>query len=421
MSKTKHLFHIWFLLAFILAGEGIQAQDYDYQGFHFIKKNRKKKRYSFKQYNNLIIIPVRINGSKPFNFILDTGVGHTLITDPSVALALGLPSYRQVDVIGVSNRTVLKAHVSNVRMMQIYKDIVAERHYVIVLEEDILNLSGYAGIPIHGLIGYDFFSRFVAKINYDKRQLTVYNTNKFKYRKRRKDDIIPIKIEDQKPIVEAKIICRDNKKPTSIKLVYDTGAGHALLLYSDSSPGIEVPDKSLDSHLGATLSGNLIGKLGRIQEIKLGRYSLPKVIASFPDSASYVSMKQFTPRNGNIGLGLIKRFHTIIDYPRQRLIIRPNYYFKKPFEYNRIGLEIIARPPSYKSYFIAHTRNNSPAAKAGLKQGDQIIAIDSKVVADMNISEVYGKLYQLKKDARRVVIFVKRGDEFILAEVSKSL
>jgi len=421
MSMTKHLRITWFLLVFILIADGVKAQDY--QGFRFIKKNRKKKRYAFKQYNNLIIIPIRINGSKPFNFILDTGVGNTLITDPSVALALGLPVYRQIEVSGVSNRTVLKAHISNIKTMQIYNDIVAERHYVIVLEEDILNLSGYAGVPIHGLIGYDFFSRFVVKINYDKRQLTVYNTNRFKYRKKRKDDIIPIKIEDQKPIVEAKIICRDDKKPTSIKLVYDTGAGHALLLYANSSPGIEVPDKNLDSHLGATLSGNLIGKLGRIKKIKLGKYSLPGVIASFPDSTSYVSMKQFTPRNGNIGLGLIKRFHTIVDYPRQRLIIRPNYHFKKPFEYNRVGLEVIARPPSYKSFYVAYTRKNSPAAKAGLRQGDQLIAIDNKVIADMNISEVYGKLYDLKEETKKILIFAKRGEEYFMAtlEVSKSL
>lgn len=425
MSKAKSIYITWFLLLFIFVGEGLKAQDY--QGFRFMSPSRKKKRYSFKQYNNLIVIPVRINGSRPFNFILDTGVGHTLITDPSVALALGLPVYREINVAGVSNRTVLKAHVSNISKIQIFKNVVAEKHYVIVLDEDVLNLSGYAGVPIHGLIGYDMFHKFVVKVNYDKRQLTLFNPKTFEYRKRRRDDVIPLLLEDKKPVVEAKVICRDNngkkKQATSIKLVYDTGAGHALLLYANSSAGIEVPSNNIDSHLGATLSGNLEGKLGRIHKIQLGKFTLSRVIASFPDSSSYVSMKQFSPRNGNIGLGLIKRFHTIIDYPSKRLILRPNYHFKEPFEYNRLGLEIIARPPTYKSYHIAYIRRDSPAVKAGLRQGDQIIAIDDKMIANMNISEVYGRLYDLKDDTKQVAIFVKRGEDYFLArlKVSKSL
>lgn len=418
--SIANYFRCGFLVIIFLAGE-LTAQDY--QGFQFTRPNRKKKKASFVQYNNLIIIPVRINGSKPFNFILDTGVGNTLITDPSVALALGLPIFRQIEVVGVSNQQTLKAHVSNIETLQLYKNIVAKKQYVVVLDEDILNLSGYAGVPIHGLIGYDLFSKFIIKINYDRQNLTFYNPQRFKYRKKKKFDEIPITIKDRKPVVNALVVFEKDKQPIPVKLVFDTGAGHALLLYEDSSPKIQVPIRNIESHLGATLSGNLVGKLGRVQQMSIGKFKLPGVITSFPDSTSYVSMKGYSPRNGNIGVGLIRRFHTIVDYTNKRLIMKPNHHFKKPFDYNRLGMEIVAKAPNYRTYYIAHMRKNSPAMKAGLKRGDQILAIDDKMIINMNISEVYGKLYDHKKAVDSISIYVRRGQEFLIAtvKVSKSL
>ncbi|WP_053337320.1 aspartyl protease family protein [Microscilla marina] len=412
MSITNYV-RIFGLLVVLLSGEFIQAQNY--QGFQFKKPHRKKLKRSFTQYNNLIIIPVQINGSKPFNFILDTGVGSTLITDPSVALALDLPMFRKLKVAGVSSQNRLKAHVSNIESIKIFKHIVALKQYVIVLEEDVLNLSGYAGIPIHGIIGYDLFSKFIVKINYDYHKITLYNPERFNYRKKKKHEVLPIRIEAKKPILEAKVWCEQHKQAAPVRLVFDTGAGHALLLYQNSSPGISLPAKTIKAHLGATLSGNLIGKLGKLKQIQLGKYTLPQVVTSFPDSSSYVSMKAFTPRNGNIGLGIIKRFHTIIDYPNKRLIVRPNRHFKDPFDYNRLGMEIIAKAPAYKTFYIAQMREDSPAMKAGLKKGDQILAIDKKPVYNMNISEVYGRLYDHKKKTDKIFIYALRGQELIIA------
>ena len=233
MSITNYM-RILVLMMALLSSEFVQSQNY--QGFHFKKTRRKKLKRSFSQYNNLIIIPVRINGSKPFNFILDTGVGNTLITDPSLALALDLPIFRKLEVSGVARQNRLKAHVSNLKSIEVFKDIVATKQYVIVLDEDVLNLSGYAGIPIHGIIGYDLFSKFIIKINYDRRKLIFYNPTRFKYRKKKKHEVLPIIIEAKKPVLEAQIKGDGQSQTTPVKLVFDTGAGHALLLYKDSSP-----------------------------------------------------------------------------------------------------------------------------------------------------------------------------------------
>jgi len=48
-----------------------------------------EKAISFKSYRNLIFVPVRINGSKPISFVLDSGSGNGIL-DRARAKELGL-------------------------------------------------------------------------------------------------------------------------------------------------------------------------------------------------------------------------------------------------------------------------------------------------------------------------------------------
>ena len=70
----KKLLLLFFLFCFL-------SQSYS-QGFDFKDHKKKYARIPFKLYNNLIIVPVLLNkGTDTLNFILDTGVGYTMITD----------------------------------------------------------------------------------------------------------------------------------------------------------------------------------------------------------------------------------------------------------------------------------------------------------------------------------------------------
>ena len=53
------------------------------QRFEFAGK-RKKEIVPFKMVKNLMIIKLMVNGKGPFNFVLDTGVGLFLISDPKL-------------------------------------------------------------------------------------------------------------------------------------------------------------------------------------------------------------------------------------------------------------------------------------------------------------------------------------------------
>ena len=77
MIRKNHGLHnktFFFLVLFFTIFFCSNAQN----GFHFQEKNKRKQRVSFKLINNLIVIPVAINGQN-LSFILDTGVNKTII------------------------------------------------------------------------------------------------------------------------------------------------------------------------------------------------------------------------------------------------------------------------------------------------------------------------------------------------------
>ncbi|MCU0447827.1 MAG: aspartyl protease family protein [Microscillaceae bacterium] len=387
-------------------------------GFHFRSPRQKQKRIEFQQSNNLIILPVKINGyNETFNFVLDTGVGYTLITDPKLLNLLNLKCVRQIKVSGTGNGRELKGCISSANSFLIDRDIIANNQNLIVLEEDVLHLSSYAGIKIHGLIGYDLFSRFVIKINYLSRTLDIIKPENYQHKAHKKEEVFPLSIEYMKPYIQAEAVLASagNPSPAVLKLILDTGAGHSLSLDTGAHPDIKIPEKNIPSHLGMTLNGAVEGSIARIEKFKLGNFELEKVITAFPDTATLRYVRGFSDRQGNIGCGVLKRFHLVFDYPHKRLILRPNRAFSDPFEFNTSGMEVVAEGDDFKTFVIGTIRKNSPADEVGLQKGDTLIAVDDNMSTTLTMSELY-KIVN-KKGGRRTALFVKRNDLFFIVEI----
>src|SRR3978361_1032011 len=83
-----------------------RTPDRDRYGF-FIANNRTWTRIPFQLHSNLIIVPVRINESDTLQFILDTGVSNTIITDPSAFRKHPLTLARKVKLAGAGEGSSL--------------------------------------------------------------------------------------------------------------------------------------------------------------------------------------------------------------------------------------------------------------------------------------------------------------------------
>lgn len=359
----------------------------------------------FKLIKNLIIIPLTINDKGPFNFVLDTGVGVFLITDPSLVNTLNLSStLRKIKVIGFGEGKELEASVTGFLSVSINNTIKGSLPAA-VLKEDSFDLSSYTGIPIHGLLGFEFFNSFTVRISYTNHFLKVYRPQVLYTLKRSQS--IPISIISGKPYVDVQITL--NNSPAKVKLIIDTGAGHPLWLESAEGKPVEIPQVNIRANLGVGLSGTIEGFMGRLSSVKLGKYDMKNVVAAFPDF-ELVGSKVEEKRNGNMGNAILRRFEVVFDYKRNTLQLKPNYNFKKPFEHDMSGLELIYHSPDYSRLFVGRVEEGSAADECGLMPEDEIVDINFKPAKDWNIDDLY-ELFRSKPDKGILLTVLPKGEK----------
>ncbi|MBA4851868.1 aspartyl protease family protein [Emticicia sp. BO119] len=383
-------------------------------GYHFRGKKQKFAKFPFDLHANLIVLKATLDDSDTLRFILDTGVTSTIVTDPKRALTLDVKYVRRVKITGAGEGGDLMANVSvghTIRM----GDIVATQQNIVVLDEDVLKLSEFLGVPIHGIFGHDIFSNFVVTIDFEHKMLSLTDPNKFKY-KRSMGTIYPIVLTQSKPYTDAIAMVSNDNKEIPMRLVIDTGAGHALLLNASEKEPIQLPGKVMRANLGRGLNGEINGHIGRVDKIRMGSLEMKDILASFPDSLSF-SMK-FPPttqgRQGSIGCELLRRFTVTLNYKDGYMILKPiKNRIKETFEHDMSGMDVRARGDQFNQYYINKVIENSPAYDAGLKEGDEIIFVNNQNVKDMAISEIYKILS--RKEGKDVELFIRRKGELKFA------
>ena len=339
----------------------------------------------FKFVRNMLIVQAKINNRGPYNFVLDTGCGYMMITDPLLVDSLNLKYKKKLKITGLGDGKELDAWLVSALHVKI-GDIEADNVSAALLGKDVLELSGFAGIPIHGLIGYDFFDSFPVKINFADSTVTAFGTNKLPNCK--KWNKIPLQIEGKKPYLVANINFGQGSA-LPLKLIVDLGAGHPLSVESGWNNSGGMPEKYIAAaNLGVGLSGPVNGYMSRVDLMEIGTYKFKQVIAAFPDSCSVMGKLDAVKRNGSIGIDLLKRFVVLFDYRQGYLYLKPNYSYKEPFEHDMSGMEYYAAGAGLNRIIVCRVEPGSAADLLGIEKDDELLAINFKAVSHMSLQEV---------------------------------
>lgn len=403
--NLRHPGALWlaFVLTFCFIATA-RAQYFD------LDVHKKKVNIPFKLERNLMIIQLKINHKGPFNFILDTGVGLMIITDPKLVDSISIPNKRTLKIPGLGEGDDSEAYVTSTLDIAI-PGLVSYDVAAAILKKDVFNLSGYAGMPIHGLLGYEFFNNLAVKISFQDSVVTVCRPKDLKpFRKANK---IPMIVEDRKAYVYAKAFM-PGIAPIKTKLVVDLGAGHPVSIerYIET---YGLPQKFIASaNLGIGLNGPINGFISRMDEFDLGKFRMKQVLASFPDdrnNQTNLSVK----RDGNLGVGILKRFNVILDYPDSAMYLKPGSTYNDPFEHDMSGLEYYAAGDHLERIVISRVEPGSAADEVGLEHDDEIISINFKPVSRMSLQDI-DELFK-SKDDRSLLLEVyhdKRVDNVVL-------
>lgn len=399
ISQILKIF-VGLLLGFCTLIEPVFSQN----NFEFIGK-RKRQQINFKAVRGLVVVPMYINSKGPYNFILDTGVGVTLITDPSLKDSLNLKYLRKIGLSGLGDQIELTAYTTPFLNFRI-ASTEAKSCAAAILDNDILNLSGYVGMPIHGLIGYDFFKSFKIRINYSTQLLKIYQNTL--PRLIAKGNKIDLQIEENKPYVNILVNAPNHQKLT-LKMLIDTGSGNPISLETYQKNAFPLPDNFVIANLGVGLSGNIRGFKGRIDQLKLGKFYMDSVITAFPYYED-IAAKVTTPeRNGSIGNTLLKKFDILYDYQNSCIYLKGNTSLKEPFEYDMSGMEIVAGGHNFDSFFVTRIERGSPADELGVQIGDQILRINFNAADKLTIDEITQILSS--RNGRTLYLEMARKDE----------
>lgn len=326
----------------------------------------------FRLNNNHIYVDARLNG-RTFALLVDTGAAS--VVTPTVARALRLRSVGDARVRGAGELTE-QASFTRIASVGLGSMRLRDQLFAVVPLE---NLGDVEGTPFHGMIGYEVFKRFVVRIDFAAKTMTLSDA--------RTSPVaaavaVPFVFNGTVPEIEGEIA----GIPSSFDI--DTGSRAGLTL---NSPFVQRHalrpqfTPAIDGVTGWGLGGPTRGTVARVKRFRLGSLTIDGAIMDM--SLQREGTLSHRAPAGSIGNGLLKRFALTFDYPRQRIYFQPQATTPEPFD--RAGLWINRAPGGFR---IDEVFAGSPAAAAGLKTDDIIVAIDGVGVHALELEATRARL-----------------------------
>jgi hypothetical protein len=366
----------------------------------FVEQSRLLTRFRFVQFTGGVILLKAQFGSFPdsLNFILDTGSGGISL-DSTRVVDFGLtpePSNKSIrGIAGIRKVSFLNNQVLRLPHLTIDSLNFHVNNYQI--------LTNVYGERIDGIIGYSVISRYIIKINYDSSMVEFWTKGNLKYPR---GGYLLKPFISTLPVQSVRV--RD-ERTINARFLYDIGAGMNMIFSTDfiNDSSLLSKKRKLFAKEAEGLGGKIDMAITVIKEVKLGPYRFRNVpVYIFDDVYNATSYPYL---GGLIGNDLLRRFNVIMNYEKRDIHLLPNSHYNDPFDYAYTGIELYYVDGKV---LIGDVADKSPGEKAGLKEGDVVIAIDKNFSQNLQAYK-----YTLQSLKGRVKIIVSRNEELIEVEL----
>lgn len=273
----------------------------------------------FRLVQDLMVVTVMLGGKRELNFILDTGTSSALIFNRNYLQGLDIPYGRRVTFYGAGKGRAVRGQVINGIALHL-SGAATDRIGMVVLDYSPFQKLELQGVPIHGVLGSNFFNSFVVEIDFRHEILTLHEYETFKPNSTYA--VLPMQIHFEKPIIQASI--HMDEAIAEVNLMVDTGFNNSLLLYAGENNPVRLPEKVRTRRTGLGYSGRVVSKVGYIQQLSLGGHTMHQVFTIFPNKKSYQwgESLEHAGRHGTLGIGTLKEFDLIFDYPGKKFYLK---------------------------------------------------------------------------------------------------
>jgi len=355
----------------------------------------KETTFPFQLVNNHIYADAFVDGKGPYQFIFDTG-GVNFVT-PTLATSLGLKSEGQLQG-GGAGAAHMDFGLTKVSSLRIGGAEVKNQVFVVAPLEPMAKIEGI-GMP--GMVGYETFRRFVTRIDYGKGTITLFMPGAFDA----KDAGTAVPINFNGNTIEATAVYDG----ISGNFTIDTGSRASLTLNSPfvTAHHLNKGGKTLDAVTGWGVGGPTRSIALRGDALSIGSMTVngPVVELSTDTKGGFAE----TALAGNIGAGVLKRFVVTLDYEHRLMYLKPTAEHVADLDtFDRAGLWFNFADDG--NFHVVDVTKGAPADQAGLKIGDEIVAVDGKPASSLKLYDVR-RMLRNEAPGTTVTFAVKRGDQ----------
>ncbi len=351
----------------------------------------------FTTYDRHIYLPVRLRGSgEELMFMVDSGASMTVV-DSTLAVRMGFPLGERM--VGAGAGGTADFYMTKIEGFSIEGVSFTEQT---VIAYPISELIGrFVDIEVAGILGYDFLSRFVARIDFEKGILTLFEP----------DSAAAVAAIDA-PLIHNvfSLECVVDGLFSGTFLI-DTGAANSLLQKSFSEEhGLFDNRRMVEiSLMGA--GGEESAYLARFDSLEIGGFTIERPV--FALSMDERGIGAFPGISGIIGNDVLQRFTLTLDYGNQRIGLERNRFFDKPALKDRSGIAL-ERDASNR-VLIYRVIPGSPADEAGVVPGDILLAVDRRAVASFDNMDDIMDLFRVREETEIEIEIEREGERLLIS------
>jgi hypothetical protein len=324
--------------------------------YHFVEGNCAQD-IPFEFIGGHLYIPVTIGGKERL-WILDTGAPVTVL-NKAFAEELGLEL--EGDIKGRGAGGTVDASFTTLPPFSITGVRFQEQTVAVV---DMNELIKRLGLDMVGVLGFDFLSRFVTKVDFADELVSFYDPETFEYHG--DGHILEIHMENGAFEVPATL-----DGIHSGNWLFDIGAGTTHLdgRYAKRE---DYADKNGVLAMGHGAGNEYQRKDVRCDSIQFAGFTVYEPIISFSYGGSDTTFT--ADRIGMLGNSLFRNFVIYCDYAGERLIVEKGNKFNQSWPTDNSGLQIAWG--NNRKIEVLYVAPDTPAKNAGFLKGDIVKTIN---------------------------------------------
>ena len=355
---------------------------------------------------------LRINGGKPHLFVVDTGCTLPLTLASSAAAEMKLDTV-PVDInLNGAKFSVVKAPQITLYFLATRARAAKDIPFPVVpvritagpgapaadnlsLENPIFVTAGINEIaaatseaysePIAGIIGSGFlhYAYRAAQFDFVRRELTLYPKVDSRLRL---SGAATLPLREKNDCYSFSVPLDSGKMQ---EMLIDTGNAGAIALPTSLAEDFNTLDSGNSSEISLRFGGRAATLDCLIPELRLGRLVEKDVLAVTEADKELISLGDARPA---VGINFLSRFRVTLDYAHNEITLERASDYKKHLRLPAGTLGYGYRYDGVGTITDIEISADTPEAKAGLRNGDQLLAVNGVAITE-NTARAYSALF----------------------------